>query len=114
MFTDRERQIYESPGGVKYDPLACLRTLLVATGNKVNDFLADWEGTDAVAAAVAEGELVRAARAVFAVKPFDEDGGVLDAVALETLFHFLAFVEGKDSRGPTLPTSPPSTDPRVT
>jgi hypothetical protein len=52
-------------------------------------------GPDLVAKAVAEERLALASRSAFGYLPFDQDGGVTDAVALETLFHFLHYCQGK-------------------
>lgn len=94
-FSDADKQIYTSPDDRRFDPLAVHRKLVVVTGAKINDYLADWNGPDLVAKAVAEERLALASRSAFGYLPFDQDGGVTDAVALETLFHFLHYCQGK-------------------
>lgn len=121
IFSDREREIYEAPDGRKFDPLRVERRLRVASGGRLNewlDLIDDYhrilaERPDAreellpadVAAAQAEDGVVNAARAAFEM----DQNKVLDAAVLETLDHFLRWLEGKDSPAARQPTSRPAT-----
>lgn len=124
MFRETDRQIYQSPDGRSGDPLRIERALRLAAGglDRFNGWLEDiaaWdrlkgrqnaEGEELakadVAAALAEEGLVGAARSAFAYTKGD-----LDAVVLETLYHFLAWLEGKGTPAANGPTSRPATGP---
>jgi len=122
FFTDREKEIYEAPsGGRKYDPLRVDRLLTIHTGNRLDEYVrlrnagngpptgdvsAAGKTQTAVEAAAAELELARAARLAFELPEFPE---VTDATALELLYHFLGWMEGKDSAA-GMPPSTPTTE----
>lgn len=113
MFQPHEKTIYTPPGSDrKFDPLSLSRSLVAATGGRLNSLLVEWAAgvdgqgdvskgaaeRDAVTSAAAEGELARAARAAFGLPEFPE---CLDATALEYLEDFLGWMEKKGSRGET-------------
>lgn len=116
FFEDHLKKVYRSPVGTDHDPLAVQRTLVDATGNRLNALLADWQAVHddgrgeirtpetvdkfAVLSVQAEGKLVKAARVAFGVKPFPEQ---TDAEALECLCDFLEWCEKKGERGPPPP-----------
>lgn len=105
FYSETDRLIYTSPVGTKHDPLAVQRTLIRVSNGTINTLLDAWGGketTDAARAAAEEG-VVTAARVAFGFRPFDAEGGVLDAVVLETLCDFLEFLKKKGDRGPTPP-----------
>lgn len=114
LYTLPQRLIYESPGGTRYDPLALHRRLITAAGgsDRLNENLAVWGEKTApeVNRAAAEEYIVTAARAAFALKPFDQDGGCTDAEVLVIAEDFLEWLRGKDLRGPVTLVSPLSTD----
>lgn len=111
MYESREREIYKLPVGDRFaDPLAARRRLLVTTNGRLNSLLDDHEGEDAVAAAVAEEELVKATRTAFGLPPLTPTGGVADADVLATLTDFLAWLSKPASADATVPSSPPPTD----
>jgi hypothetical protein len=118
FFSDREKEIYESPLGGRYDPLRVDRLLTVHSGNRLDEWIRvrnaatgpptgdiSKEGKTAtkVAAAEAELELAQAARLAFALPDFPECG---DATALEVLYDYLGWMEGKDSAAGTPQSSP--------
>lgn len=133
FFTDKEKAIYESPSGAKYDPLAVNNQLTVITDGKLNDLIHDHNAfgdesakdaeaveaglspqsdrvrTAAVITAAADLKLARVAREAFGLPEFPD---CTDGTALETLFHFMEWLEGKDSPGETRHSSP-STSPGV-
>lgn len=98
FYSDRDRLVYTSPSGTAYDPLALRRGLVTASNGRLNDFLAAWsaEATPEAEQAAAEECLVQIARQAFGLKPFDVEGGVLDAVVLEHLEHMLEWLSVKD------------------
>lgn len=97
FYTAADKLVYESPTGVKYDPLAVHRKLIFASGGSVNDSLSTWADSTAsdVERAAAEEQLVRYGRTAFDLKPFDQDGGVVDGVVLDCLDHYLRWVDAK-------------------
>lgn len=105
FYTDAEKQIYTSPTGTRHDPLALQRKLVVASGGNLNAALVSWSDAKAreTDRAAAEEQLVAAARVAFGFKPFDAEGGVVDAVVIETLEHFLRYLEGKGQGDETQP-----------
>lgn len=119
FFTDREKTIYESPSGQKYDPLRVDRLLSIASGNRVHELLklrdpATVSSGDVskrgraeaeVEACRAELELADAARKAFGLPEFPQ---CTDAECLETLYHFLEWMAGKDETAGT-PQSAPQT-----
>lgn len=120
MFSEREKAIYTSPVGKKYDPLRLDRLLVIQTNNRLGEFLklVDPKTINSgdvskagraqaeVEACNAELELARASRAVFELPEFPD---CTDAWALETLYHFLEWLEGKGETAGT-PQSTPVTD----
>lgn len=122
MFTDAERKVYVAPDGRRLDPLNVSNQLRQAAGGRPRfnawldalDHLADLNGRSNVPiddlsqadleAAKAEEGLVRAARHAFAFDP----NKTLDAEVLETLWHFLTYLEGKGSPAASGPTSRPA------
>lgn len=122
FFTDREKEIYESPLGTKYDPLRVDHILVIDSGSQLDSWLRDrnaalpdengqytgdisasGRATAKVNAARAELELARVARQAFGLPEFPE---LTDAGALEVLFHFLEWQKGKDLLAGTPPSSP--------
>ena len=115
FFTDREKAIYTTPDGRAFDPLRVLHLLTVATGNRLSELVslrnpdtqaggdvsAGGRSQAAVEAARAEMQLADAARTVFGFGPFES--GVTDAAVLETLYHYLEWLEGKDYAAGTPP-----------
>lgn len=120
FFSERERTIYGAPHGGRYDPLRVDRLLVIHTRNALNELIALRNNADsktgdvskqgraeaAVCAADAELQLSDAARRAFDLKPFTEEGGVTDAIVLETLYHFMEWMEGKDSKAGTPQSTP--------
>jgi hypothetical protein len=122
FFTDREKQIYESPTGQKYDPLRVDRLLTIATKGRLNEWVTlrnvvhggeyvgdvsrDGRVQTLLAAAEAELGLADAARSAFGLPDFP---AVTDAEALETLYHYLGWMEGKGETAGT-PQSSPTTE----
>lgn len=116
FFTEKERLVYEYAGKL-YDPLALDRKLTVASDNRLDELVAirNAAGEDtgdvspdalrrkAVEAAEAELLLAGIARRAFGLPEFPE---CTDAVALEALYAFLAYMEGKGSPGSARPASP--------
>lgn len=113
FFADHEKLIYKpdwvGESGNGYDPLRLERLLVYHSGGKVYEWMdavnadrrppgaldegdvsADGKRQKAAAAAGAELELPRVARAAFG---FEES--VLDAVVLERLYEFLEYIAGK-------------------
>lgn len=123
FFTEKERQVYTGTNGILYDPLAVDRRLTILTGNKLRDLVilrnSAHEGTGdvspegraqaAVEAARAELTLADASRGAFALPKFPE---VTDAVALELLYHFLDWLEGKGEAAGK-PQESPASSPAV-
>lgn len=119
FFTEKEKAIYVAPDGRRYDPLRVDRLLTAATGNRFDELVlyrnnARAETGDvskqgraeaAVLAARAEIELADAARKVFEFPSFAESG-VGDAVVLETLYHYLGWMEGKGETAGTPQSTP--------
>jgi hypothetical protein len=134
FFTDRDKQIYTPTGSTaKFDPLAVNNKLTVYSLGTLNDLLADHnafgeekdkldaEDADspaipslkkavadaAVRTATADLKLAHIARQAFGLPPFPD---CLDANALEILFDFLGWLEGKDAPGVTRQQSPSLSD----
>lgn len=103
------KAIYTDPLGRKYDPLPVYRKLVIESRAKINDLLTDWESGDELAAAAAEEELARVARVAFGFVPFAQQNGHTDAQVLDTLQHYLRYVEGKESGPKSKPIVPQST-----
>lgn len=122
FFTEQERAIYTAPYGRKYDPLRVLHLLTVVSGNQLStwvklrnpetmesgDVSVSGRAEAAVNAANAELKLADCARQVFGFGSFEESG-ITDAVVLETLYHYLGYLEGKESTART-PQSMPVTE----
>lgn len=98
LFTERDRQIYTAPTGTKYDPVELFHKLEAAASGHLIDLLDRWWGDESGAGERAQAALAlaKAARQAFGFKPFDEQGGVLDADALTALYDFLQWREKKD------------------
>lgn len=127
FFKDHEKAVYAPPGhpagDAKFDPLALDRALVRATGGKLADLLRqhaagsdglgdvspEGQAANALMSADAEEQLVRAARAAFALPDFP---ACTDGAALDLLWHYLAYMEGKGSAGATPPASPAPSDSR--
>lgn len=119
FFTEKQRAIYVAPDGRKYDPLRIDRLLTAATDNRLNEWVQYRNNAGAatgdvskagrseaaVLAANAELALADAARKVFGFAPFDE-GGPGDAIVLETLYHYLGWMEGKGETAGTPQSTP--------
>ena len=109
FYSDKERAIFTPEEGAKqYDPLAILRRLTAASQGKFSELWNQWcavnsdSGDVSIPAAVkeyesalAEEELVKAARLAFELPDFPE---CLDAVALSYLRTLMEFLEGKGER----------------
>ena len=119
-FTEREKQIYEAPEGRgKFDPLRVDRLLQVETRGRLHllvslrnmaagglgDVSPEGKAQTALEAADAELQLADAARKVFNLPPFPE---CTDADALEVLYHFLGWMEGKGETAGTPETTAPT------
>lgn len=117
-FSEQERRVYQPPGSERqYDPLHVDRVLVVRSRNQLNALVAArnarYERTGdvspagleqtAVDGAAAELELVELARVAFELPSFPK---CLDAEALEILYHFLGWMEGKDGRDGYSPPAP--------
>lgn len=105
FYNNSDKLIYTSPSGKKYDPLDVYRKLIVISRSQLNTHLSDWQiidqsggDTDAnkVTAAIAEHELVRISRETFALKPFDDGNGDLDADAINMLVDYLEWLSKKE------------------
>lgn len=119
FFTEKERSIYAAPNGRQYDPVVVDRRLTVLTGNRLRDLVllrnapvegvgdVSRQGQDegAVEAARAELTLADAARGAFDLPQFPE---CTAGSALEILYHFLDWLEGKGVTAGTPPASPES------
>lgn len=119
FFPAHEKLIYappDHPAGASYDPLALDRELVRLTGGRLSALLvqhragsdglgnvdAGAEADNALQSARAEEELVRAARTAFGLPDFPAS---TDGVALELLWHYLEYMEGKGEPGATRPPS---------
>jgi hypothetical protein len=100
FYNEIDKLIYESPLKKKYDPLVVYRHLILHSNGKINDLLAIWseDSSSDVHKAVAEGQLVDIARKVFDLKPFSEEGGVVDGVVLNELVDYIDWLEKKGQR----------------
>lgn len=100
FFSDDEKLIYTAPTGTKYDPIALHRKLVVASGGRLNEWLATWGDRTApeIAVATAEESLVGAARTAFACTPFNNGTGTPDRDVIDSLCDFLEWQRGKDLR----------------
>lgn len=98
FFSEKEKQIYQSPLGPKYDPVDLNNRLVAACNNRLSECLDLWwgEATSDSDRANAALMLAKAARTAFGCKPFDQPGGVLDAAVLEALYDFLSWLSKKD------------------
>jgi hypothetical protein len=120
FFQDHEKQIYSPAGSdLRFDPLDLDRRLVLhSRGNlpilwvlwktQTGDVLIDGVADDASAAlerAMAEEQIVRAARNAFQLPDFPD---CTDAQALEYLCDFLEWMRKKGRRGETPPASPAS------
>lgn len=99
------KAIYKDPLGRQYDPLPVYRKLVIESKGRINDLLADWEAEDPLTSAVAEEELVRVARAAFALVPFSQPNGHTDSQALDVLANYLEFAAKKGKGPKSQPTS---------
>lgn len=98
FYTDDQKLIYTAPTGTRFDPLAVHRSLILFSRGTLNDLLAAWgdkEGTE-FGRAEAEENLIRVAREVFQLKPFDVEGGVTDSTVIKVLCDYLEWLEGKE------------------
>jgi len=110
-YSEQERNIYTYPDGIRRgDPLAIRRRLLIHTAGKINDLLDSMESPDPLAVAVAEEQLLPAVRVAFGLRGLEEEAPDTDAASLETLSHFLDWLDGKKVFTAVRPTSPPCTD----
>lgn len=122
FFTEQEKAIYTSPlDGRKYDPLRVDRNLTIVTQNRLDEYVGYRNNADAttgdvsqagrtqaaVLAAQAELELAKAARVVFELADFPD---VTDARALEVLYNFLGYLEGKVETAGTPQSTPQTVD----
>jgi hypothetical protein len=98
FFSDREKKVYRSLLGQLYDPVELNNKLMVASSGTLKPLLEQWWGRDTPDGerASAALQLAKVARASFGFKPFDQPDGVLDATVLESLYHFLEWLQGKD------------------
>lgn len=117
FFTEKEKAVYNAPNGIRYDPVSVDRRLIVATRNRLHELItlrniaAEGLGDvspqgvndSAVEAAAAELELSSASRKAFGLPDFPE---CTDGEALELLYHFLGYLEGKGETAGTPPASP--------
>lgn len=117
FYQEHEKKIYSPEGSDKsYDPLALHRSLVTETGGKFDELWVDWtcvssdsgdvsepQSQKELASALAEGELVRAARKAFKLPEFPD---CLDAVVLEYLRDFVEWLEGKGQRAATTQSWP--------
>ena len=100
MFTDKEKQIYKYPDGLRFgDPLRIVRHLRMVSEGKLNEYLDHYESENELEKAAAEEFIVKASRAAFNLKPLTLDGGDSDAIAIEYLFSFLEWLSKKENRG---------------
>ena len=92
--TDKDKLIYRTPDGQRaYDPLTLRRKLLLASGNRLNEWVGLYnDALDELDALRAEESLVAAARVAFDLKPLTEEGGVPDKTVLEYLSHLLEWL----------------------
>ncbi len=95
FFNQLDKLIYTSPLDKKFDPLALYRKLITSRGGVINDRLSIWSDETATSfnKAMAEEELVAISRQSFELKPFTEEDGVTDGVALNCLVDFLEWIE---------------------
>ncbi len=114
FFTDAERGIYTTPDGRRFDPLRILHTITVMTGGRLTELITlrnpetQYSGDVSkngrvqamVESARAEMELADVTRKVFGLPSWNESE-LGDAEVLETLYHFLDYLEGKGSQAPT-------------
>lgn len=117
MFSEKEKAIYEAPGGKKYDPLRIDRLLVIQTHNRLAEMLklvdpkvitsgdVSKQGRERaeVEACNAELELADASRTVFGLPGFPD---CTDACALETLYHYLEWMAGKGETAGTPQSTP--------
>jgi hypothetical protein len=105
FYNNSDKLIYTAPSCKKYDPLDVYRKLIVISKSQLNNHLSDWQITDQpggdtdanrITAAIAEHELVRISRETFALKPFDEGTGDLDADAINVLVDYLEWLAKKE------------------
>lgn len=111
--TDTNKLIFTLPDGSKsYDPMAVRRKLLLASGNRLNEWIALYqEATDEMDRLRAEDNLIAAARAAFDLKPLTEPGGAADASVLEYLSALLEWLSPPSKQSSALtPTGTPCTD----
>jgi hypothetical protein len=120
FFSEQERKIYVAPNSEKkHDPLHLDRLLTIHSGNRLNELITlrnaisdnlgdvsvEGKRQAAIESAKAELELARIARKTFGLPEFPE---CLDAEALETLYHFLEWLEGKGETARKPQSSPES------
>ena len=106
-YEPHEKLIYSPPGSTeKYDPLVLDRSIMIASGGKINEMMVAWYGAGddlgdiseggkpnkLIMSAQAEEQLAKVSRKVFNLPDFP---ACLDAIALEFIDHFLRYMEGK-------------------
>lgn len=94
MYTAKDREIYRFPDSDRSaDPLELRRRLTIHTQGHLSEWVKLFnDGETDLERAQAEELLVTAARKAFDLKPVDQVGGVVDAVVLEYLAHFLEWL----------------------
>lgn len=118
FFPDHLKLIFEVRGKFpgKYDPLRLDNTLIAATGNRLSELIElirsaaagtgdvspEGRAQAQVERAKAETRLSDAARTAFKLPDFPD---CLDAEALEILYYFLEWMEGKGQAAGTPPNS---------
>jgi hypothetical protein len=110
---DKDKLIYTTPDGLRsYDPLSLRRKLLLASKNRLNEWVALYnDALDEVDALTAEDSLVAATRAAFVLPPMTEPNGVSDKTVLEYLSHLLEWLSAPLSpMGVGSPIDRPCTD----
>lgn len=108
MFTEAERCLYAPTVADRqrgpFDPLAVRRQLVLKTDNRLNDLLDAYEGDDTLPSLKAEGEVVSAARAAFALTAQQ----ATDAEVIELLYDFLDYLGKPVATDERSPSSSPS------
>jgi len=100
FYSETEKQIYTSPTGQRFDPVTIQRQLILHSRGDINNHLGVFtsETHSLVEKALAEENLVDISRKTFKLLPCLETDGVTDAVAIECLFDFLEWLQGKEKR----------------
>jgi hypothetical protein len=112
MYSTVQRNIFKFPDSDRLgDPLSLRRKLIIASENHISTWIEDFnENPDELAKAVAEENLVLAARKAFELPAITAPHGVSDEAVLATLASFLEFLlNGSDPTINSPPTSRPCT-----